>query len=129
MRRSKKTGVSRSSRSSSSPMATFSTITGTGAQMFGPRKIRVRRIVSMGLLSARRLAPMSGGHRVAPHEAHATRRDTKADEPTTTNTWGNRATPAISTGSVSVIQFIDTRYQAGQMHMISQSHGLCFITE
>jgi hypothetical protein len=83
-------------------------ITGTGSQMFGPPKIRVRRIVSMGLLSGRRLAAMLGGHRVAAHEAHATRRDTKADEPTANNTWGNRATPAISTGGLSMIQFIDT---------------------
>jgi len=51
---------------------------------------------------------MLGGHRVAAHEAHATRRDTKADEPTANNTWGNRATPAISTGGLSMIQFIDT---------------------
>ena len=51
VRRSKKTGVSRRSRSSSSPMATSSTMTGTGAQMFGPRKTRVRRIVSMLLLA------------------------------------------------------------------------------
>jgi hypothetical protein len=48
-------------------------------------------------------------------------RDTKADELTTTNIWGNRATSAISTGRVSMIEFIDTRYRAGQMRMISQN--------
>ncbi len=33
-----KTGVSRSRRASSSPMATVKAMTGSGAQMFGPRK-------------------------------------------------------------------------------------------